>query len=396
MKKSIAFILCLLLLLPSFFANAQQTDEKIEYETVYTTANVNIRTQPNTSCEIITVLKKGSSITRIGETDDGWSIVLYEGNEYYMTSEYLSLTPPEEQAEQENQTSEEAKAQETTEDNSTPRFMVTSYELSETGLTPEKSAELSITFKNYSTTKALYNIKFELSDPSGEILTTGMPTKYVSFLSAGSSYTWKIELTATNSASIGQHDLQVSAEYEDKSFSSYSSSDTVRVDVKQSVKLKYSGAELPKKVIQGDTQTVTVDLMNTGKSTIYNCTLDFDIDGMQSGGSVFVGNIEPAQSAQGSANLRVDSDTLGEVTGKITITYEDDYGKEYKKTADVSTVIEEKVEQVSTTEEEESKKKNPLWWLFLSVGFILGGGIGFGVPWFINDKKQRKEDDLRL
>ena len=25
-----------------------------------------------------------------------------------------------------------------------------------------------------------------------------------------------------------------------------------------------------------------------------------------------------------------------------------------------------------------------------------GGGVGFGIPWIINDKKQRKEDDLRL
>ena len=284
----------------------------------------------------------------------------------------------------------------TTEDNSSPRFMVTSYELKGGSITPGKPAELSVTFDNYSYTKALYNMKFEISDPSGEILTTGMPTKYVNYVEAYGKYTWVIELTAINTATIGQHDLQVSVEFEDEKFNTYHSSDTVRVDVKQSVKLSYSGAILPKKVIQGDTQTVTVDLMNTGKSTIYNCTLDFDIEGMQSGGSVFVGNIEPATNAQGSANLRVDSDSLGEVIGKITITYEDDYGKEYKKTATVSTVIEEKVEQVATTTEDEKEKKNPLWWLFILIGLAVGGGAGFGIPWLINDKKQRKEDDLRL
>ena len=364
-----------------------------EKETVYATENVNIRTEPNTDCDIITVLQKGSSIARIGETDDGWSKVLYEGKERYITSEYLSLTPP---VEEPNEPTEETKEEQTTEDNSTPRFMVTSYELSEKSLSPEKSAVLKVTFKNYSTTKALYNIKFSLDDPSGEILTVGMPTKYVKSVYAGGSYTWEIELKAINTAAIGQHDLQVSAEYEDKNFGSYSSSDTVRIDVKQSVKLSYSGAVLPKKVIQGDTQTVTLELMNTGKSRIYNCTLDFDIEGMQSGGSVFVGNIEPAQSAQGSANLRIDTDTLGEVTGKITITYEDDYGKEYKKTVDVNTVIEEKVEQVAVTTEDEKEKKNPLWWLFILIGLAVGGSAGFGVPWLINDKKQRKEDDLRL
>ncbi|MBE6784616.1 MAG: hypothetical protein E7538_00080 [Ruminococcaceae bacterium] len=385
MKKLTAFILCFLLFLTPMLVSAAEYEE----ETVYATENVNIRTKPTTESEKVALLKKGESITRIGEAD-GWSKVIYEGEERYITSEYLSLTPPEEKPAE--VTTEEL----TTEDNSTPRFMVTSYELSEKSLSPEKSAVLKVTFKNYSTTKALYNIKFSLTDPSGEILTVGMPTKYVKSVYAGSSYTWEIELKAINTASIGQHDLQITAEYEDKNFGSYSSSDTVRIDVKQSVKLSYSGAVLPKKVIQGDTQTVTVELMNTGKSRIYNCTLDFDIEGMQSGGSVFVGNIEPATNAQGSANLRVDSDTLGEVTGKITITYEDDYGKEYKKTVDVSTVIEEKVEQVATTTEDEKEKKNPLWWLFILIGLAVGGGIGFGIPWLINDKKQRKEDDLRL
>ncbi len=385
MKKLTAFILCFFLLLTPMLASAAEYKE----ETVYATENVNIRTEPNTDCEIITVLQKGSSVTRIDEVD-GWSKVVYEGEERYITSEYLALTPPEEKP------TEETEEEPTTEDNSTPRFMVTGYELSEKSLSPEKTAVLKVIFKNYSTTKALYNIKFSLTDPSGDILTVGMPTKYVKSIYAGSSYTWEIELKAINTASIGQHDLQITAEYEDKNFGSYSSSDTVRIDVKQSVKLSYSGAILPKKVIQGDTQTVTLELMNTGKSRIYNCTLDFDIEGMQSGGSVFVGNIEPAQSAQGSANLRVDSDSLGEVTGKITITYEDDYGKECKKTVDVSTVIEEKVEQVATTTEDEKEKKNPLWWLFILIGLAVGGGAGFGIPWLINDKKQRKEDDLRL
>ncbi len=385
MKKLTAFIICFLFL----FSFALTASAEYEKETVYATENVNIRTEPNTDCDIIIVLQKGSSITRIGEAD-GWSKVLYEGEERYITSEYLASAPPEEKP------TEETKEEPATEDNSTPRFMVAGYELSEKSLSPEKTALLKVTFKNYSTTKALYNIKFSLEDPSGEILTVGMPTKYVKSVYAGGSYVWEIELKAINTASIGQHDLQITAEYEDKNFGSYSSNDTVRIDVKQSVKLSYSGATLPKKVIQGDTQTVTLELMNTGKSRIYNCTLDFDIEGMQSGGSVFVGNIEPAQSAQGSANLRIDTDTLGEVTGKITITYEDDYGKQYRKTADVSTVIEEKVEQVATATEEEEEKKNPLWWLFILIGLAVGGGLGFGVPWFINDKKQRKEDDLRL
>lgn len=273
--------------------------------------------------------------------------------------------------------------------------MVTSYKVANDSISPDSKTELQITFKNYSSTKALYNIKLTLSDPSGEIITTGMPTKFVKSVSAGYTYTWTVEVMATNTATIGAHDLQVSAEYEDKNYNSYSSNDTVRVNVRQPVELSYSGAILPKKVVQGNTQTVAVELMNTGKSTIYNCTLLFEVDKKQSGGSTFVGNIEPATSSTGTVNLRIDDDALGEVKGKITITYEDDYGEKYEETVDVSTVIEEKVEELKT-DNEESEKKNPQWWLFLTLGLVVGGALGFGIPWFINDKKQRKEDNLRL
>lgn len=389
MKKIIAIILCFLFLPLSFSALAAEEETKEPTAVVvYATDNVNIRTEPSTESEVITVLKTGSPITRVGEVRDGWSVVLYEGEKRYIKSEYLA-----EKSQGDTKPTAQKPPEETTEDNSTPRFMVTDYECS--SLSPDKTAELKVYFRNYSSTKALYNIKLSLQDTSGEILTVGMPTEYVSFISADGTYTWAVELRAANTAQIGAHDLQVSAEYEDKNFGSYSTSDTVRVDVKQSVKLTFDGATLPSKVVQGETQTVTLNLMNTGKSALYNCKIDFDIKGLQAGGSVFVGEIGAGQSASGSGNLRVSSDILGAVKGTIKISYEDAYGKTYEKTAEVSTVIEEKVE-VFAEKEKEEEKKNPLWWLFILIGLAVGGAVGFGVPWFINDKKQRKEDNLRL
>ncbi len=377
-----------------FMLNFPMAYAFLSEETVYANDFVNIRTAPDIESDIVTVLQKGSSIIRLGETDNGWSRVLYEGEERFIFSEYLSVEIYEENEASSEELTEELTEPET-EDNSTPRFMVTSYELSSGCIFPDETEVLKIVFKNFSSTKALYNIKLSLYDPSGEILTLGMPTKYVNSISSDSSFTWEVELKAINTATIGQHDLQITAEYEDKNFSSYSSNDTVRIDVRQNVKLSYSGAVLPKKVIQGETQTVTVDFMNIGKSTVYNCILSFDIEGMQSGGSVFVGNIPPAMNAQGTANLRIDSTKPGKVSGKITVSYEDDYGKEYVDTVDVSTIIEEKVIRTDTSSEEKDKKKS-LWWLFLLIGLAAGGAIGSGMIWFINDKKQRKEDNLRL
>ncbi len=285
--------------------------------------------------------------------------------------------------------------EETKENNSSPRLMVTSYEVENGFISPDSSATLKVTIKNTNPNKAVNNIKLSLDDESGEIKPDGMGTKYVPAISAGGVYTWNVKLNAANTSAANEHKLNLSMEYEDENHSPYSASDTLLIQVRQTASLDYSSAQLPAKVIQGNVTTVTLTLMNTGKSTLYNCMFEFDVDGLNGGGSTFVGTINAGESGTGNANLRVSEEVLGKVNGTLTISYEDDYGEKYTKTVDVSTVIEEKVELTDTLNEEEEKQNN-LWWLFLLIGLAVGGGLGFGIPHAINSNKQRKEDEKRL
>lgn len=290
---------------------------------------------------------------------------------------------------------ENAAVQETTADASQPRVMVTDYKLSSENILPSEKSELEITVKNFSPSKAVRNVKLSITEESGDIKIEGMPTKYVERIYAGSTYVWKLTLTASKTAGIGEHKLTVSAEYEDKYFNAYSSSDMISVNVMQTAGLDYDGIKLPAKVVQGETQSVSVKLMNTGKAVLRNCRVDFKIDGLESGGTLFIGEIPAGESKEGNANLRVSQDSLGEVKGKATIYYEDELGESYSKSAELSTVIEKKVE-VAETPAEEEENKNPLWWLFLAAGMAAGGAAGFAVPTIIHSRKQRKEDELRL
>lgn len=284
---------------------------------------------------------------------------------------------------------------ETTQDASQPRLMVTSYKLEDDSLSPEKKSELEITMKNYSATKALCNVKLSILDETGDIKPDGMGTQYVERIYAGSTYTWKIPLTVSKKAETGEHKLTITMDYEDKYYTPYSASDTISINVKQSVAIDYDSLILPVKVTQGDTETVSPCIMNTGKSVIRNCKISFDIEGMESGGTLFIGEIPAGESKNGSANLRVGTDVLGETKGTATITYEDEFGESYEKTAELSTIIEEKIE-LPVQEEEENEKRNPLWWLFMLIGLAAGGALGFGIPTAIRSSKQRKEDELRL
>lgn len=282
---------------------------------------------------------------------------------------------------------------ETAMDSSQPRLMVMDYEVKD--VKPNKKTNIKIKFKNYSSKKSVSNIKLSIADESGEIKPEGTGVQFVSRIKAGSTYTWETALTASPTAQIGEHKLTVTAEYEDKYYSAYSATDTLLVNVKQTVGLDYDGIVLPKKVTQDDTVTIEFNLMNTGKSKIRNARLTFDIDNIESGGTAFVGEIEAGENGTGTANLRVSKDYLGETKGIITLRYEDEFAKEYKTEIPVSTAITEKIE-ISEKEEEEEQSKYPLWWVFMLVGLAVGGGAGFAVPTIINANKQRKEDELRL
>lgn len=284
-------------------------------------------------------------------------------------------------------------AEEKTEDNSTPRLMVTDYKID--SITPGKKSQLTITVKNTSSKKAVKNILFTLSDGEKELVPDGMGTVFIDSIVAENTYIWKTNLTAIHSAKEGRHELTFSAEYEDKSGTPYSANASIFADVKQAVNLDFSNAVLPKKAVQGETISLSINLMNTGKSEISNVKVDCEIDGLTSGGTAFAGIIPVGESRQCSINLNVTKEKLGEIKGKIIFSYEDCFGKKYTKEQDVSTVIEKKVE-TEKLETKTEEKKNPQWWLFLLGGILLGGTVGAAVPIAIHSSKQRKEDEKRL
>lgn len=291
---------------------------------------------------------------------------------------------------------EQGTAQETTQDASQPRLMVVSYKLDSDSLYPDKSSKLSITYKNYSKTKQLSNIKLTAAEESGEIKISGMGTKYVEKIKAGGTYVWELQLTASKTAAIGEHKLTVSAEYEDKYYTSYTSSDTLSVNIKQSVGLDYDGIILPSKLQQEDTAALEITLMNTGKSKLRNCKIVFEVDSLESGGASFVGEIPAGESASITANLRAAGNKTGEASGKAILSYEDEFGDNYSTEIPLSTVIEEKKELPQQQENEKEEKSNPLWWLFMISGAAAGGLVGFGIPAVIRANKQRKEDEKML
>lgn len=362
MKRFIIFILCFAFFVtPCFAAEGEEN-----FEVTQITEADNTVVEENTA-EPVTEITEPVQETQVTEQH---------------SAEKEEVKIPEKQEEPEST------------DNSQPRLMVVSYEIEDGFISPEETKKLTVTLKNMHASKAVSNIKMSLSEEADEIRVTGMGTKYVSSINAGGYYSWIVELKAVHTATVGEHKLNFFCEYEDSNGSGYSANDLIRLEVRQPAELSFDGVKLPVKVVQEETVTLNINLMNTGKTPLYNCKVDFDIDGLDAGGSSYVGVIEAQSSSTASANLLVASDKTGEVKGTVTITYEDTFGNEYSLTHDVKTVIEKKV--IKAKAEEKEEKKNPLWWLFLFGGLAVGGSLGFGIPFAVNSKKQREEDEKRL
>lgn len=290
-------------------------------------------------------------------------------------------------------------ASETTIDASQPRLMITSFSLDKGYIKPGESSVLSVKIKNMSDSKSAENLKLGFADEAGDIKTDGTGTQFVKTIAPGSTYTWILPVTAGAGAATGEHKVTVSADYEDIYKASFQSSETIRLEVRQKSKISYSGIQLPKTMTSGETSSITVTLMNTGKSVLSNVALSFDVDNIETGGSTLIGEMKAGDSKTASINLRADSDYTGEVSGNVIITYEDEFGKEYSEKVKVSSSVQEKVEfddVINDKEKEEGKKKNNLWWLFIIIGVVAGGGIAAGIVTAINSAKQRKFDEENL
>ncbi|MBR4765526.1 MAG: hypothetical protein IK085_02045 [Clostridia bacterium] len=287
------------------------------------------------------------------------------------------------------------KEKDTTADTSQPRLMVTDYSIENDYISPDEVGKLSITVENTCRNKTVSNIKLSLVDESGELKAEGTGTTFIRSIGPGRTYVWETNITAAHTAQTGEHILTVNMEYEDSNKTPYTSSDRLGLDIRQDAKLSYNGAQLPVKVTQGDTVTLSITLMNTGKSTLSNCIIETDVPKLESGGGVLVGEIKSGESKTGSVNLRVDSDFKGETKGTVTIKYEDEFGEVYEDKADLTTYVQEKV-LITDAEEKGEEKKNSLWWLFAVIGVIVGGGAGAVIPIAVNSARQRKIDEETL
>ena len=289
-----------------------------------------------------------------------------------------------------------------------PKLMVESFGLDREYLEAGEHGTLTVTIRNTSKSQRVQNIKLSFLEDSGELLPAGTGTQYIDRIPKDSFHSWSIEISSMLQARSGPHTAVILMEYEDKDGIPITASDRIILHVRRSVRLEYEEPSLPVRVTQGDTSSFSMNLMNMGKSVLYNVLLKFEIPGLSTGGSVLVGTILPGESQTGSANFRVESKSFGETEGMLLLSYEDEYGEYYEKEIPLFTTIEKKAEitppsKPATNDPSPDSRRwiisaaSVLFFTLLCIfhSLSLSASRAFLFRWY-KDKKAREADEERL
>lgn len=281
-----------------------------------------------------------------------------------------------------------------------PKLIVEAYECSPEPLEAGVQATLTVTVKNTSTSQTVKNIKLSFQDGSGEILPTATSSVYIERIKRGESATCDFDIRVAGDASARAHVLTVTMEYENGDATAFTSSDTIVLDITQRIRLEYEQPVLPARVTESDNVPFSMNIMNLGKSTVYNALLTFAIPGLNNGGSVLVGNLQPGESKEATTNLLVSSmdGEYGDTSGTILLSYENEAGERFEQEIGVQTRIEKKIVAASA-EAQESKDKDEdslPWWAWGVGGIAMIGAVGLLIVKMIKSKRQREIDEQSL
>lgn len=187
------------------------------------------------------------------------------------------------------------------------------------------------------------DIVLTAEDASGDVLPMESDTVKLNDLPSGSSEEISVLLTVQPDAKVTMHRLKLTLTYsvlgEAKTLT-----ETFTVPVKQEIRLEHGGVDLASTVIQGDSATLTLPLMNMGRGEIRNAMVALNIPGVVENQSVLVGTIAPGETKQAKLSFVPGKDMLGELAGEVEVYGEDQWGNQTGFALPVSLIVEQKVE----------------------------------------------------
>lgn len=291
-----------------------------------------------------------------------------------------------------------------------PKLIIDKYSFEPQLVKAGENFEMTLSFYNTSSNKAVKNIKIFLTAESGATKDTEKAGNSA-FTPVDSSNTFyidsippkgRVEKTITMftvpDAIAKTHTITANFEYEDSEGTELKDIELIGVPVVQQSRLETAELQLYPDAMVGQPLPVSLEFYNTGKVTLYNMMVKLEGDFQTENGSYYVGNFDSG-SSEFFEGMVIPSQP-GELTGAVLFTYEDSTGqkqelrKEFTLNVTEMPPMEEFPGEMPTPDDMKPggikgilKSK----WLWISL-IIIGAGVGG----FIFYKKKKKEKEMAL
>ena len=160
---------------------------------------------------------------------------------------------------------------------------------------------------------------------------------------------------------------------------SFTSTQELSINVEQPTKFSISNVNFMETINMGEETGITVSLVNKGKTTVSNVSVEFKSDTLTDNPTTFVGNINPG--AEGSADIYIKAQAVGTLKGKLIVTYEDTKGRSSTLEKEITMQVMEPPimpDKDPMMPEEPVKKGFPLWAMgLIAVAVGAGGFVAF-------------------
>lgn len=263
------------------------------------------------------------------------------------------------------------------------------------------SFTLTVTLKNSITTKSIRNMLVTV-DTGNVLIDLEEDSNIfpVEKIERGGEVELTLHLSTEPAIPSGKYPINFSFKYDSSKTLNLSSNGSTVVEIQQPANMELVMPRFADSVSVGETVPVSFQVMNMGRSSMYNVRCVVSGFGLVPSNTGYIGTMEAGSSKTTKVELYIialnassgneNGQQYGGTTGTVTLIYEDETGQEYSQEATFETTVTRPVVQLpqNNTEEEKAEQRVSSWWVSVS---ILGGVIlaAVGTILFIRSKKRR-------
>lgn len=277
--------------------------------------------------------------------------------------------------------------------------------ISKTVIEPEviqagESFAMTVTLKNSITTKFVRNMLVTVNTGNVQIdLEEDSNIFPVDRIDAGGEVELTVHFSTDTSLPSGKYPITFSFKYDSSKTLNLSSTGASVVEIKQPANMELVMPRFSTSVSAGETVPMSFQVMNMGRSAMYNVRCVVSGYGFAPSNTGYIGTMEAGTSANTKVDLYIiplnasegneNGSQYGQTTGTVTLIYEDEAGQEYQQETTFDTTVNRPVVELpeNNTEDEEEERRAGSWWMSISILglliFVAGGLI------FLKARKER-------